>query len=57
MIALTPEDQPLVTALTEAQERRRVVVGWAEITAERRARYVAQMACVAPRIEEEDDAE
>jgi hypothetical protein len=55
MIALTPEDQPLATALTEAQERRRVVDGWAEITAVRRARYVAQMACVAPRIEENED--
>ena len=55
MTALDPADQPLVTALSEAQERRRVVAGWAEITAERRARYVAQMACVAPRIEENED--
>jgi hypothetical protein len=52
MIALDPADQPLVTALTEAQERRRVLAGWAEITAVRRARYVAQMAAVRPRIEE-----
>jgi len=41
MIALDPADQPLVTALTEPEERRRVVAGWAEITAERRAEYHA----------------
>ena len=55
MIALSPEDQPLVTALTTEQER--VLAGWAEITAERRERYQMQMRCVAPKIEETDDAE
>ena len=58
MIALDPADQPLVTALTEAQERRRVVDGWAEITAERRAKYRAHMAAVMgpvwKRLEEEE---
>lgn len=53
MIALSPEDQPLINALTDEQERARVLAGWAEITAERRARYQRQMACVAPRVKEE----
>lgn len=53
MIALSPEDQPLVTALTTEQER--VLAGWAEITAERRERYQAQMACVAPKIGDDND--
>lgn len=49
MIALTPEDQPLINALTGFQERARVLAGWAEITAERRERYQMQMRCVAPK--------
>ena len=53
MIALDPIDQPLITALTTEQER--VLAGWAEITAERRERYQAQMACVAPKIGDDND--
>lgn len=49
MIALAPEDQPLIDALTDEQERARVLAGWAEITAERRARYQMQMAAVRPK--------
>ena len=53
MIALSPEDQPLVTALTTEHER--VLAGWAEITAERRERYQTQMAAVRPKMETEDN--
>lgn len=53
MIALSPEDQPLITALTTEQER--VLAGWAEITAERRERYQRQLACVAPKIGDDND--
>ena len=53
--ALTPEDQTLVNALSEAAERQRVLDGWLEITAIRKARYQEQMACVAPKIEDGED--
>ena len=53
MIALSPEDQQLVTALTTEQER--VLAGWAEITAERRERYQMQMAAVRPEIGDDND--
>lgn len=53
MIALSPEDQPLIDALSEATERRRVLVGWAEIAAVRRERYTQQMAAVRPKMEDE----
>jgi hypothetical protein len=55
MIALTPSDQPLVNALTDDQERARLLAGWAEITAERRARYQMQMAAVGPKMETDDE--
>jgi len=39
------------------EQRRRILAGWAENKAIMADRYRMQMACVAPRIEEQDDGE